>query len=59
LTVCSAGQEEDVKQFVVLIGMIALGIMIFQLIMGPQEDSVFNVTKGIWSNQIVVNRVYP
>ncbi|MDY3954638.1 MAG: hypothetical protein SOY83_04045 [Anaerovoracaceae bacterium] len=40
------------KQFIVLIAMILLGIMIYQLIAGPEEGSIFHSVKSVWEQEI-------
>lgn len=47
------------KQIIVMISMIVLGISIYNFIMGPQDDSVVNVTGGVFRYQIQHQNTYP
>jgi hypothetical protein len=40
------------KQFIVLIAMLALGLAIYNLIAGPDEGSMLSAVKGIWADEI-------
>jgi len=40
------------KQLIVLISMILLGVILFGLIAGPEEDSTYSVVKGVWESEI-------
>lgn len=40
------------KQFIVLIAMIALGVFLHQLIIGPQETSILSEMKTLWESMI-------
>ncbi|MDR2295972.1 MAG: hypothetical protein LBD95_04160 [Clostridiales Family XIII bacterium] len=40
------------KQFIVLIAMLALGLAIYGMIAGPDEDSVLSTMKGVWADEI-------
>lgn len=41
------------KQFIVLIAMIALGVFLHQLIIGPQEGSILSEMKELWERMIL------
>jgi hypothetical protein len=41
-----------VKQFIVLIATVALGLAIYGMIAGPGEDSMFSAVKEIWADEI-------
>jgi hypothetical protein len=40
------------KQFIVLIAMLALGLAIYGMIAGPSEHSMLATVKGIWAEEI-------
>ncbi|MDR2356212.1 MAG: hypothetical protein LBE16_08470 [Clostridiales Family XIII bacterium] len=40
------------KQFIVLIAMLALGLAIYSMIAGPGEHSMLSTVKGIWADEI-------
>jgi hypothetical protein len=40
------------KQFIVMSGMILLGVFIYQLILGPGEDSLFSFMAGFWGESL-------
>jgi hypothetical protein len=40
------------KQFIVLIAMIGLGLVIYGAIAGPDEHSVMSTVKTIWAGEI-------
>jgi hypothetical protein len=40
------------KQFIVLIAMMALGLAMYGMIAGPGEDSMLSSVKGIWADEI-------
>jgi hypothetical protein len=44
-----------VKQYIVLIGMIALGIFLFQLIAGSGDDSMLSTLEGFFRSEIERN----
>ncbi len=47
------------KQFIVLCSMIVLGIVIYNMIMGPGEDSVINIVSVFWENGIAIRTSTP
>ena len=47
------------KQFIVLCSTLLLGVAIFNMIMGEDEQSVFNTMKGLWANEIQLRTEYP
>jgi hypothetical protein len=40
------------KQFIVLIAMVALGLAIYGMIAGPGEHSMLSSVKGLWTDEI-------
>jgi hypothetical protein len=40
------------KQFIVLIAMLALGLAIYGMIAGPGEHSMLSAVKGMWVEEI-------
>ncbi|MDD2189589.1 MAG: hypothetical protein PHV71_03265 [Eubacteriales bacterium] len=47
------------KQFIVLCSTVVLGIAIYNMIMGPGEDSVINVVSAFWENGIATRTSTP
>ncbi len=47
------------KQFIVLCSTIILGIVIYNMIMGPSDSSVINVVSDIWEQGIQVRTNTP
>lgn len=47
------------KQFIVLCSMVILGVIIFNLIMGDSPDSVLNIVKDVWSQQVTMHEKTP
>jgi len=42
------------KQLIVLISSIMLGIIIFSLIAGPNEGSVYSAVKSVWQTELSI-----
>jgi hypothetical protein len=40
------------KQFIVLIAMLGLGLAIYGMIASPEEYSLLSSVKGVWANEI-------
>jgi hypothetical protein len=40
------------KQFIVLVAMLALGLSIYSMVAGPDDDSMLSSVKGIWAGEI-------
>lgn len=40
------------KQLIVLVSTILLGLILFDLIAGPGESSVYSVVRGVWESEI-------
>jgi hypothetical protein len=40
------------KQFIVLVAMVALGLAIYVMIAGSDEGSMLSTVKGIWADEI-------
>ncbi|MDR2770545.1 MAG: hypothetical protein LBB57_00745 [Clostridiales Family XIII bacterium] len=40
------------KQFIVLIATVALGLAIYGMIAGPGEHSMLSAVKGVWTDEI-------
>ncbi len=40
------------KQIIIMVATVALGIAIFRLIAGGDENSVISVMKGVWEQEI-------
>ncbi|HPO04273.1 MAG TPA: hypothetical protein PLV37_01995 [Bacillota bacterium] len=40
------------KQIIVMVAMIALGIAIFKLVAGGDDGSIIGMMKGIWEQEI-------
>lgn len=47
------------KQVIVMLAMILLGIAIFQIVAGEDEDSVLSTMKGVWQQEIQVRTTHP
>lgn len=47
------------KQVIVMMATILLGVSIFHLIMGPQSDSVFSTVQGVWKQEIEIRTQSP
>ena len=47
------------KQFIILFAMILLGIFIYGLLMGDDEDSVKSSVTQVWRQQIEQQKLYP
>jgi hypothetical protein len=41
-----------VKQIIVMVAMISLGIVLFRLIAGTDDGSMLSVMKGVWEQEI-------
>jgi hypothetical protein len=46
------GRENVMKQFIVLIAMLALGFAIYGMIAGSGEDSMLSTVKNVWAGEI-------
>lgn len=42
------------KQFIVLIAALLLGLALFSLIAGPEEGSMYSALKQVWSSELAV-----
>jgi hypothetical protein len=40
------------KQFIVLVAMLALGLAIYGMIAGPGDDSMLSAVKDLWADEI-------
>lgn len=49
----------EMKQFIVLCSMVILGIAIYQMIMGTNDDTVISVVSDVWKNGIAVRTNTP
>jgi Ni/Fe-hydrogenase subunit HybB-like protein len=47
------------KQFIVLIAMIALGIVIYQLVAGPGEHSILSGMGRWWEEMVLWRNEFP
>ncbi len=47
------------KQIIILCAFILLGLVIYNMIAGPDADSVLNTAKGVWEREIQVQKQYP
>lgn len=47
------------KQFIVLIATVALGIFIVNLVAGPDDVSLKGALKGVWKSEITRQQQYP
>ena len=47
------------KQLIVMMVMIVLGVAIFNLIAGDDDHSILNVMKGVWKEEIEIRTSYP
>jgi hypothetical protein len=43
----------DMKQFIILAAMIILGLAIFDMIAGPDEDSILSTVRTQWEQEII------
>lgn len=47
------------KQFIVLMAMIFLGVMIYRLVAGPEDGSVLNTVRDVWQQEIEFRTEHP
>ncbi len=47
------------KQIIVMTATILLGVAIFHMIMGPQDDSVYSGVKSVWHQEIDIRTKSP
>lgn len=47
------------KQFIVLLAMILLGVALYGLIAGSQEGSLLSTLRSVWSNELVLRTTFP
>jgi len=47
------------KHFIVLCSTVVLGVAIFNMIMGSADDSVVNVVKDVWCQNIQIRTNIP
>ncbi len=47
------------KDFIVLCGMVGLGIAIYQMIMGPDDGTVIHIMGEAWKQEIAVRTSIP
>ncbi|NLY70930.1 MAG: hypothetical protein GX076_04525 [Clostridiales bacterium] len=47
------------KQLIVMLVMVVLGIAIFNLIAGDEGHSILNVMKDVWEEEIQIRTNYP
>ena len=40
------------KQLIVLVAMILLGVILFGLIAGPEDSSTYSVVRGLWESEM-------
>lgn len=45
------------KQLIVLVAMITLGIFIFNLVAGPDDDSIKSGLERVWQNELTIKTV--
>lgn len=45
------------KQLIVLVAMITLGIFIFNLVAGPDDDSIKSNLERVWQNELTIKTV--
>jgi hypothetical protein len=48
-----------VKQLIVMLAMVMLGIAIFNLIAGEDDSSIISVMKGVWAQEIQMRTSSP
>ncbi len=49
----------EVKQVIIMVAMIALGITLFQLVAGGDDGSIMSVMKGVFQEEIQVRTSSP
>ena len=47
------------KQLLIMVAMVALGIAIYNLITGPSDDSIKSVVEDVWKQQVVIRTDQP
>jgi hypothetical protein len=47
------------KSFIILCSTILLGMAIYNMIMGPSEDSLLHVVTEVWKNDLVLRTNLP
>ena len=47
------------KQLIIMMAMVMLGVALFALIAGRDEGSILNVMKGIWEQEIQIRTDSP
>jgi hypothetical protein len=47
------------KQIIILCATMLLGVVIFNLVAGSQQDSVMNTVKSVWEKEIDMQKKYP
>ncbi len=47
------------KQFIVMCSSIALGLVIYNIIVGNDDGSIFMVLKSCWSNEVAARSLMP
>lgn len=47
------------KQLIVMFAMIVLGVTIFNLIAGGDDNSILSVMKGVWEQEILIRTSSP
>lgn len=47
------------KQIIVMMATILLGVAIFHLIMGPQQNSIFSTVQSVWNEEIEIRTQSP
>jgi hypothetical protein len=52
-------KELGMKQLIIMVAMVSLGLAIYGLILGDDEGSIMTVTKGIWQDEIDMRTGYP
>jgi hypothetical protein len=48
-----------VKQIIIMVAMVALGLAIFSLIAGSGEGSIFNTLQSVWEGEIILRTSTP
>ncbi|MBR0596825.1 hypothetical protein [Sinanaerobacter chloroacetimidivorans] len=47
------------KQYIVLCSTILLGIVIYNMIMGPEDDSIVHIVEAVWAQGIAIRTNAP
>lgn len=47
------------KQIIIMAAMVVLGVAIFRLVAGSDQNTIISVMKGVWENEVVIRTSFP